>query len=768
MTVSSTFTFTDPVRMFKANDPFYWELLNIPIQQLQDNTRWLKDQVDSSIQNSSTSRSGFAELKPYCNETDNTIRVLPGRYSARVNDAYSKTPLQRLRLTFGQYSSGQFRSYLSTLSNQEYDTLISRIWTESSANALGLNGLLERTLTWRVANPDQHIPTNTTAFGNLPSTGAVPDTDKSPVVFSQPFVKGFVQYPFFSDLNRLSAEFCKQWRGVSRIAIVDVPDELTLEVPSFDPADFKVRDSNGQLIDAPNTTHRIDLVFIYTHPVDVSSTTIIKYSGGSPQTITSPILGMIKGAGAVLASSTPVGGAGTGNTTHNVLKSIDANGNLQILASPADQQNSNLGFKGLNIHGSFPSPDDLLNIAPNLIETLEENNLQLIGQSILPICYIVTRRNASVNSFGQNIILTQDIIDIRPFFRTAELTYNERAGISAASPPISFANPAVGQTQLDYQCNLLKSDILTVIDNSVQNKPRTVAGGTIWGGTAYGPEGAIRLAAQLLNGVNISNLPFSQAPQNPDWDIAEWWNMYSFDGVNITFGSGGSFDDSGPGAFRNDWINVTRKNATTKFDSGTSPTNPNDISTASRWLGTQAFSNAGGNPVCFYWVKKTILIDRSAVPWMQDYTVECQLQNCLPQTHKASRAVNKAHDDESGVAGIWVERKFDRFTIYVAWLATSIASYSQDDLTVSPSTREPRLNRSSELYSGFVVRHSDMGLPSVNNMPYDFLSAGPASKTPNVGTCTYPTVSFKVTGFPSSFYYESLAQYPQLALVQLK
>ena len=32
---NSPFIFTAPVRKYKANDPYYWEIDNIPIQQLK-------------------------------------------------------------------------------------------------------------------------------------------------------------------------------------------------------------------------------------------------------------------------------------------------------------------------------------------------------------------------------------------------------------------------------------------------------------------------------------------------------------------------------------------------------------------------------------------------------------------------------------------------------------------------------------------------------------------------------------------------------------
>ena len=41
----STYRFSDPIRFFKANDPYYFEVDNIPLKQLQENCLWLKDQL---------------------------------------------------------------------------------------------------------------------------------------------------------------------------------------------------------------------------------------------------------------------------------------------------------------------------------------------------------------------------------------------------------------------------------------------------------------------------------------------------------------------------------------------------------------------------------------------------------------------------------------------------------------------------------------------------------------------------------------------------
>ena len=39
--------FTDPIRYFKANDPYYWEVDNIPIKQLQENIRYVNDRLNT-------------------------------------------------------------------------------------------------------------------------------------------------------------------------------------------------------------------------------------------------------------------------------------------------------------------------------------------------------------------------------------------------------------------------------------------------------------------------------------------------------------------------------------------------------------------------------------------------------------------------------------------------------------------------------------------------------------------------------------------------
>jgi hypothetical protein len=105
-----TQTFIDPIRLFKANDPYYWELDNVPLQQLLNNDRYLKEKIEAIQNLGSLGRDSFTELKPFVEEVDNVVKVNPGRYQARINDTYDKTPIQKLKL-LTSIANTDFRTY---------------------------------------------------------------------------------------------------------------------------------------------------------------------------------------------------------------------------------------------------------------------------------------------------------------------------------------------------------------------------------------------------------------------------------------------------------------------------------------------------------------------------------------------------------------------------------------------------------------------------------------------------------------------------------
>ena len=99
----SNYRFTDPIRFFKANDPYYFEVDNIPLKQLQENCLWLKDQIRAdTVSLTKVKRADIEELRPYATGADRLVRVKPGRYTARINDASTRTPLAYLRKVMGE------------------------------------------------------------------------------------------------------------------------------------------------------------------------------------------------------------------------------------------------------------------------------------------------------------------------------------------------------------------------------------------------------------------------------------------------------------------------------------------------------------------------------------------------------------------------------------------------------------------------------------------------------------------------------------------
>jgi len=513
----SVYKFTDPIRYFKENDPYYWEVDNIPLKQLQENVLWLKDQITPQdvVENIDTgvNRSDINELKPYSLEDGNLVYVKNGRYTARINDAYSLTPLQKvvaLTNVASIESTGYNTKYFSeqTTTNDYAEFLLSSI-QQQTTSGLNLNGLIETVNSW-----DYRImSTESTVFSD-----GHPDINVTNVAWPTEELGQYLRN-FGANVTResqqLALEFVKQFRGVARTAVVDVFDLDPIEVPAFNPNDFYYKTTNNVIQLIPNATHRIDLLFIYSKPVDADITTINKWSANNPRQITKPVLGLVKGAGVGITKISTT--SQTGSTTFLTPKS--AEGHTQILNEDSDQLSDTNGFLGLNVHGSFPSPDDLMNLAPVIQEKLESTDPRLVGQSILPIAYIVVRKDAEQSQGGVPIITNTNIIDIRPFFRTTELAYNERAGIAAAIPSPSLANPVATKFNIEEIASRIKS----FTEDTYQKKESVISGGVILaggivrGGKRYGPEQKVHVRR---TGGDTS-IPIN-TPDLPTWDLAHW------------------------------------------------------------------------------------------------------------------------------------------------------------------------------------------------------------------------------------------------------
>jgi hypothetical protein len=534
--------FSQPIRTYKANDPYYYEVDNIPIRQLEENILWTKDQIDSLLTPSPAGEvpkdgsplfvgddidlEHVKQFRPKFVGGRNIV-VQAGRFNARVNDAYNVT--DSLSQITADYLGGC--SDLPRIEQSDTKAFFDAIWNSyttklSSESFISCPGESDEAAAYRANGLETmftfYISKN---FGDLIDTAIVtpygaPEYREDgsgrgktwPALWhSDIYNISTLSRTNWSKLNELHLKVVQHWRGVARTSVVDFRGD-TLEIPPFDRYDyFYVEQAPGgseSVVSLDNlATQRIDLLVVYTHPIDSSSTTLSEYKGvsptaeaqtpiGTPKAITTPRLGLIRGAG--------IGIKRTADDRIELLDKRMYSGEQKILANLNDHTDggSNTGIKlrnGSVVHGSFPSPDDLANIAPNLSLSLGDTDLQLIGQTALPIAYVVVTKDS-------NTLAQSDIIDIRPFLRTTELAYNERAGVAAAEPPLSFANPAVGAAQLDGVAKCLQSQIDGIATTPAGAPAQQAQAVTkvyqdyIMGGIAYGPEGTLLSMNKSSNG----------------------------------------------------------------------------------------------------------------------------------------------------------------------------------------------------------------------------------------------------------------------------
>jgi len=852
----SQYRFTSPIRFFKANDPIYYEVDNIPLKQLQENDLWLKDQIFGIAGDSTIDRSGFTELKPYVDGRDNIVKVKPGRFSARINDAYNLDPLQVIFKLLpsplpGSPNQEKFRwNNIWLAGGLTHPSIQTSIAKFKEAVQLDLNGLYERAFTWPAQSPGrgsqflsnsqiiiEAIPGDDGLWGQPPypmlgailwnkveSAANLPGTNGGVIDANGPIIN-FPVIPFsytirqqgdsnpqvgFARLPAAETAFVKRWRGVARTAIVDVAEELSVSIPAFNPQDYFYYNESRQKVLLDAATQRIDLLFIYSKPIDASSTTIAKFTNGVPQTITQPQLGLVYGAGLgvnfkdfgpirVQEVLTP-----QGTNKGQYLDGDDTtleDGTPKMLSHFGDTSGINTGFNidGINVKGSFPSPDDLMNLAPLLDLTLDKQSLPLIGQSILPIAYIVVKKSSQLNEEGQTIITNSDVIDIRPFFRTTELTYNERAGLAASIPAPSLANPVVTQAELGYEINRVLSNMpeQQSFDGTF---PRVVHSNTIQGGWAFGVEGALLSYIMQQNPTLtrdqaverlVRDYGYTRLECYPEWDIAAWCGTrysdpgrYPNDRINFhsfKMNSYGNKDSAGLPVYEYAaYSDYTLSSKLKRF--GTTPI-PNFVQyerdgTVSYRSGyyqfpTSSYPVSGGEllidgMVNLLFVKKRVNLDRSRVPWMCDYNVNVQFMNCTPLTSQTSRNLGgrPGHPDNhgggetiAGAAGLWVEKYTDHFIIYAAWTAKDFRADIADVAQVPGNTVNfpiiPRENRTGNHFAGFAVFNKDWITRHHYHNPGPVIDSG---RGPNnrqgestVGVAIYPTVQFEVVGIPTNF-----------------
>ena len=789
----SSYKFTEPIRYFKSNDPYYWEVDNIPIKQLEENILWLKDQVSTNPLISGVNRSELSELQPYATGNARVVSVKPGRFTARINDAYKKG-VNQLVHTAASLIEGQSSSDSFVL---DVDILRRLVGDPSVLGAIYNNGLYDHLqhhnsepvtgsyLEWRhgYSLVTKVIGNGITDANNLPKNKLA--------IWKNLTVPPVNEY----DLQQLAVEWTRYWGGAVRTSIVNINEPLSIEVPEFDDEDFANKGAYQPAV-------RIDLLFIYAHPIDASSTTIPNPTGQLPTTITAPQLGLVKGAGVIgLSGAGAFGGVDINSLSYDWFNSngylsatdnpnsfmtlgdgdgVDDQGNYKISAPIVDLKQVESGIE--NTYGSFPSPDDLMNLAPLFQQQLDNEGAEmgLIGQTVLPVAYVISRR-------GKTAITSEDLIDIRPFFRTTELTYNERAGVAAANPPLSFANPAVGKKELQrsvlYTRNYADERITTAIQKL---KTFPIATGMVLGGTRWGVEGALLGFAQnsnQLNGTSDENLldalkQYGHLPQGtatlpelPGWDIAPWCDGEDAgtkrnDRIHSVVAVGGGSLKSFTGIPKVESLNNNLVLQTMLSNSNT----PGEI--AQLHYHNWAF------------VKKTITFanpDIFSQAGISDYDVQVSLANCAPMTSQPYSKYDEAAGPQnyikfgSHVAGLTVEKHGQEgFTIYVWFSVPDIEqTFSNSNaLTSNSRSRLPlstdKAGRDASWFSSFTVMNKTYANQMTNINTFNRFATGNNDEQANISygsaerinpipynnrqhiapvVVTYPTVSFSVIGY---------------------
>lgn len=75
------------IRFYKANDPYYWEVDNLPLRDLVENDRLLEEALTSSTGSGvSITKASYSELQPYFSGTDGKVYVKPGSFVARTSE----------------------------------------------------------------------------------------------------------------------------------------------------------------------------------------------------------------------------------------------------------------------------------------------------------------------------------------------------------------------------------------------------------------------------------------------------------------------------------------------------------------------------------------------------------------------------------------------------------------------------------------------------------------------------------------------------------
>ena len=436
----------EDIRFYLPADPYYYQVDNLPLQDLLNNDVRLQDQIDELTADSSVTlaRNGFTELQPFIDGgLPGTVSVRPGNFIGRVQ-----------------------RTSAGTLPGATVD-----------GNG---NGLQEQ------------LSPPTDADGYRVSNNAETYADK--------YVGRNSVFNFFGG---------------------------NIPIDSFD------FDAFTNQLSTANTPPlgRIDLVGITT----VNGAMDDPFLPGNPT-----------GSGQVIGDGYPklavVKGAGITRDNDGVREVVIGEKYITLGIPQEDLNDYGRDLQGNVVpnpaFGTVPSPDDVVNACfsnQEVVTTLSElatNNEN--ASFFLPLAYVYVPQSYVAG----NPVPRQNLKDIRPFFRTAELSVQERQALASSHNP-SYRNAVITQSRLndtfsteidrDNGSPTIQAQIQALIDDvQAFTFEKTVLlddiyrfrNGTISNNTVYNVTNAIRPEHQ---GKTIKTLKVYMRPGGSTGDIDNGW-----------------------------------------------------------------------------------------------------------------------------------------------------------------------------------------------------------------------------------------------------
>lgn len=369
------------IRYYQPNDPYYWEVDNLPLTDLLGNDIILEERlrsIEESIGGMTNSVSGafaldaISDLKAYSEPVSGDagsfgkIFVRPGRFTARM-----QLPATR--------ESG-----------------------------------------WRAMRDEDKFWNNTDAEGN----GGL-------------------------SVSNVDLDGVRYTRGLSRTAVVQFYQRTDGLDKFINIEGFSTSDFNNS--DAPN--ERLDLIFIRgSKALDTDGDTTTNPAQWSQESINQASIGVIKGA--YFRTD-----GGDESARMDGPRFID--GVNKVLGRTTGQSRSELPTEtNLPNYGTVPMPDDLANYAwhrsdeNQTFDDLVNFNLATQASFTLPVAYV----RVPLGYVAGDPIPNENIVDIRPFLRTTELEYNERAAIANSLDP-SMNNPFITRDALNSNIETLVVDV---------------------------------------------------------------------------------------------------------------------------------------------------------------------------------------------------------------------------------------------------------------------------------------------------------------------